>query len=134
MTLKGHTGFVRAAAFSPDGSRIVTGGDDQTARVWDARSGALALTLKGHRSGGVSAAFSPDGSRIVTGGDDQTAKVWDARSGALVLTLKGHTDAVQAAFSPDGSRIVTASGDSARVWDAQPFKPEELASGRAPLR
>ena len=79
--------------------------------------------------------ITPDGSRIVTGSFDQTAKVWDARSGALALTLKGRPQSVvSAAFSPNGSRIVTAGGDSARVWDAQPFKPEELASGPAPLR
>jgi len=79
--------------------------------------------------------ITPDGSRIVTGSFDQTAKVWDARSGAEALSLKGQTGSVlSAAFSPNGSRIVTASGDSARVWDAQPFKPEELASRPAPLR
>jgi WD40 repeat protein len=115
--------------------RIVTGSYDQTAKVWDARSAALALTLTGHTGPVVSAAFSPDGSRMVTASFDQTAKVWDARSGAEALSLKGQTESVlSAAFSPDGSRIVTASGNSARVWDAQPFKPEELASGSAPLR
>ena len=36
LTLKGHTGIVDSASFSPDGSRIVTGSNDQTAKVWDA--------------------------------------------------------------------------------------------------
>ena len=79
MTLRGHTAPVYSASFSPDGSRIVTAGNDKTAKVWDARSGGEALTLKGHTGFVRSAAFSPDGSRIVTGGDDNTAKVWDAR-------------------------------------------------------
>ena len=36
-----------AVAFSPDGQRIVTGSQDQTAKVWDAASGKELLTLKG---------------------------------------------------------------------------------------
>jgi WD40 repeat protein len=78
FTLKGHTGWVLSASFSPDGSRVVTGSWDGTARVWDAKTGAEVLTLKGHNYVN-SASFSPDGSRIVTGSNDSTAKVWDAR-------------------------------------------------------
>jgi WD40 repeat protein len=57
----------------------VTGSLDDTAKVWDAQSGAAVLTLKGHTDDVRSATFSRDGSRIVTGGFDGTAKVWDAR-------------------------------------------------------
>ena len=67
LTLKGHTGAVTSASFSPDGSRVVTASGDQTAKVWDATSGAEVLTLKGHTGAVTSASFSPDGSRIVTG-------------------------------------------------------------------
>ena len=81
ITLKGHTSWVGAARFSPDGTRIVTGSGDKTVKVWDAQTGAEVLTLKGHadRVGAVS--FSPDGLRIVTASADGAARVWDARSG-----------------------------------------------------
>jgi tRNA A-37 threonylcarbamoyl transferase component Bud32 len=136
LTLKGHTGHVASASFSPDGSRIVTASGDQTAKVWDAKTGAEALTLKGHTGFVNSASFSPDGSRIVTAGWDQTAKVWDAKTGAEALTLKGHTGVVNSAsFSPDGSRIVTASRDETpKVWDATPVSREFLAREAAPPR
>jgi hypothetical protein len=39
LELKGHTNAVWSVAFSPDGTRIVTGSADQTAKVWDARTG-----------------------------------------------------------------------------------------------
>jgi WD40 repeat protein len=57
----------------------VTGSNDRTAKVWDAKTGAEVLTLKGRTGYVLSASFSPDGSRVVTGSNDSTAKVWDAR-------------------------------------------------------
>ena len=121
LTLEGHAGYVSSASFSPDGSRIVTGSADKTAKLWDARSGAEILTLAGHSGQVSSAGFSPDGSRVVTGSLDKTAKVWDAKSGTEVVTLKGHTAVVRSAsFSRDGSRLVTGSSDkTAKVWDAR---------------
>ncbi len=56
-----------SVSFSPDGTRIVTGSSDGTAKVWDARTGAPLLDLKGHTGWWYSASFSPDGTRIVTG-------------------------------------------------------------------
>src|SRR5947207_15731845 len=47
ITLKGHTGDVYSASFSPDGSRVVTASADKTARVWDAKTGAEGLRLRG---------------------------------------------------------------------------------------
>jgi len=79
LTLQGHTSAVSSASFSGDGTRVVTGSRDTTARVWDGRTGAEVLTLKGHTGPVNSASFSADGTRVVTGSRDTTAKVWDAR-------------------------------------------------------
>jgi serine/threonine protein kinase len=121
FTLYGHAGEVTSVAFSPDGTRIVTGSSDKTAKVWDARTGTPLLELKGHTLWVSSVAFSPDGTRIVTGSHDKTAKVWDARTGTPQLELNGHTRPVKSvAFSPDGTRIITGSYDkTAKVWDAR---------------
>ena len=118
--LYGHGGWVITAAYSPDGTRIVTASVDKTARVWDAQTGAVLAVLNGHGDAVESAAFSPDGTRIVTASADNSARIWDAHSGAQRVVLAGHTGSVQsAAYSPDGSRIVTASADhSTRIWDA----------------
>jgi WD40 repeat protein len=116
-----HGGPIYAAAFSPDGKRIVTASVDHSARVWDAVTGHLLATLTGHAGPVNDAAFSRDGKRIVTASEDGTARVWDAVTGRLLATLSApNVEVRKASFSPDGRRIVTASSDrSARVWDAE---------------
>jgi WD40 repeat protein len=116
-----HDEVVESAAYSPDGSRIVTASRDHTARIWDASSGAPLAILRGHGGWVITAAYSPDGKRIVTASVDKSARIWDAGTGAALAVLNGHGDIVEsAAFSPDGARIVTASADNtARIWDAR---------------
>jgi WD40 repeat protein len=72
-----HDDAVNSAAFSPDGSRIVTASDDNTARIWDAATATEIAVLRGHKGWVKSAAFSPDGSRVVTASRDRTARIWD---------------------------------------------------------
>src|ERR1051326_2076464 len=62
----GHDGPVRSAAFDQEGKRVITAGDDMTARIWDALSGKIIKTLNGHSDRLVSAVFSPDGRRAAT--------------------------------------------------------------------
>jgi len=119
-TLRGHSSDIWSVAYSPDGQWIVSGGDDGSAKVWEAASGRELLTLKGPRAAIYSVACSLDNRRIVTGSGDQTAKVWEAASGRELLSLKGHNSGINAvAFSLDGQRIISGSADyTAKVWEA----------------
>ena len=129
--LRGHTGPVSAFAFSPDGTRVLTGSDDHTARLWDAATGKTLATLAGHTSHVSAVAFSPDGTRVLTGSWDKTARLWDAATGKAVATLVGHTDYVTVvAFSPHSTRVLTGSGDNtARLWDAATGKSLATLTG-----
>ena len=90
LVLKGHESNVMSVAFSPDGSRIVSGSVDSTVRLWDVASGEELAVLKGHEGSVMSVAFSPDGSRIVSGSWDNTVRLWDAASGEELAVLTGH--------------------------------------------
>jgi len=48
-TLTGHSAEVRSVAFSPDGTRVVSGSDDRTVKVWDAQTGKEVIVLVCHR-------------------------------------------------------------------------------------
>jgi len=133
---KGHTGSVSSVAFSPDGTRIVSGSHDQTIRVWDARTGDSAGPFKMHTGSVTSVAFSPDGTHIASGSNDQTIRVCDARTGDTVAEpFKGLTSWVTPiTFSPDGTRIVSGSHDQTiRVWDSRTGDSENDISINASL-
>jgi len=103
---------------------LITGGEDRTIRVWEARD---RFTLRGHGAAILSVAFSPDGRQEVTGSDDRTARVWDVASGKELFTLHGHHGGIRALdFAADGQRIVTGSADeTVRVWEAA--TPQQVA-------
>jgi WD40 repeat protein len=73
LALKGQTGLVASIAFSPDGRRLVSGGDDGTLRIWETNTGQETFTAK---CGPImSVSFSSDGRRILTAGE--ALKVWE---------------------------------------------------------
>lgn len=77
--LRGHKAVVWAAAFSPDGTGIVTGSEDKTARVWELAAGKELAALRGHTAAVTAVAFTSDGKRIVTGSEDKTVRVWSRK-------------------------------------------------------
>lgn len=66
----------RVADFSPDGTRIASGGLDGTIRLWTLDGKPTGEPLKGHVGSVESVAFSPDGKYIASGGEDGTVRLW----------------------------------------------------------
>jgi WD40 repeat protein len=135
--LKGHTKGVTSVAVTPDGARIVTGSNDNTARVWDAKTFAELATLKGHTNGVTSVAVSPDRGRIVSGAFDHTARVWDARTFKEAAILHSRAEGVTAVtLSREGDRILAGGSDdtSVHLWTLLPAGQElvEETKIRAP--
>jgi WD40 repeat protein len=122
-----HTSKVFTASYSPDGKYVVTGTDDDDAkvRVWDITTGAVVATMAGHQRRVVSAAFSPDGNSVISGSWDKTARLWRVADGTPIGDPLMHQDLVQTvAFSPDGNAVLTGGDDfTARLWDPVTTSP-----------
>jgi WD40 repeat protein len=76
--IQAHKQHAYRAAFSPDGKRIVSGGDDDAVGVWDGHSGKGLCKYPGHGADPKDAVFFPDGKRIAATNWGGTARVWRA--------------------------------------------------------
>lgn len=118
-------GDLAPLTWSPDGTRIVSGGADATAQVWDAFTGQPLLVFQDHTASVNAVAWSPDGQFIATGGSDSLVYVWNAVTGTIVTDYRGHQGWIYRglAWSPDGTHIVSASWDkTVQVWEAMTGK------------
>jgi WD40 repeat protein len=136
-----HSGSIRAAAISPDGKLVLTGGDDRSGqggegRLWVAATGQpLGLRLT-HQRGVTAVAFSPNGKIVLTGSEDGTARFWVAATGKPACPPLVHRSPVAVVvFSPDGKTALTATKEeTAQIWDVATGKPigPPLPSGAVP--
>jgi len=114
-TLKGHTGYVRASAFTPDNKALVTAALDGTIRVWDLKTSkvkrTLSLNVGRNRLVVDWLTLSPDGRLLVaqSRGLAQVARVWELSTGKELTTLPR---AVRVVFAPDGKTLAVAVGGS----------------------
>jgi WD40 repeat protein len=130
---RGHTDRVWCVAFSPDGSRALTGGWDQTVRLWDVRGGKQIRLFdcrhEGQNQAIYAVAFSPDGRRALAGSAHGTAWLWDLETGKELNRCQfgpgGQWDPGIAgmAFSPDGRKaLMGGHAGVIHVWDLEHWK------------
>jgi WD40 repeat protein len=86
LTRLDHDDKVSAIAFAPDGTRVATGSDDRSARVFDAATGTE-LTRLEHDDKVSAIAFAPDGTRVATGSDDRPARVFEVEPDLLLARV-----------------------------------------------
>ncbi|WP_165226488.1 WD40 repeat domain-containing serine/threonine protein kinase [Aquisphaera insulae] len=120
--LLGYQRRVFSLAFHPEGSRLLTGMEDQSLREWEARTGRRLREFADSHGPIRAVAYSPDGRWIVWSGDDGPIRLRDARTGEAGVVLDGHRRQVNAlAFNGDGSRLLSVDegpeGRSIRLWD-----------------
>jgi len=92
-TLRGHTGMINHASYSPDGALLATAAgdwqtnDDTTARLWDSETGSPIGVLAGHTASVRHTEFHPDGKVLATSSHDGTVRIWDTATRELLRVL-----------------------------------------------
>ncbi|MHB1422943.1 MAG: WD40 domain-containing protein [Gemmataceae bacterium] len=139
-------GGVLAAAVSPDGRMLATGGQNGAVRLWERASDKQRRAMYGDTASVRAVAFSADGTVLATGSGNGLLRLWDVATGQRLHVFSGHRGPVVvaafagSAFTPrmrsdsrsesatHGSTLLTASVDgTALVWDL----PALLEAGRS---
>jgi WD40 repeat protein len=142
-----------AVDWSPDGTQLLTSGENGAVRIWDAYTGEVLLKLVGHQNNGggifpnqsdrvLAARFSPNGKQAASFSAGGMVHIWDTTTGELIDILE-HPQAILAdtfmlpgqykiglAWSPLGDRLVTGWHDGlARIWDLGTREIDRLLAG-----
>ena len=95
-TLLGHSGPLTSLAFSSDNTRLVSGSEDKTARVWDLQDAKFPEVVRfaGHAGAVRAVAFNPGATQVLSGADDNSLKLWAVADGSEQVSFVGHTGPV----------------------------------------
>ena len=131
---KGHTLTITSVAISRGGEYIVSGGDDNTVRLWEVKTGKEVRTFKGHTGPISSVALSGDNQILASGSNDTTVRLWNVKTGREIRKLEGHKVCMDylgkkkkgvssVALSWDGQILASGGWDNTvRLWDVKTGK------------
>ena len=135
-SLPGNANGTVCMAYSPDGTILATGGQDNLVRLWDVEHRTELARLSGHSQLVKAVAFSPDGKWLISvSGNYRTPeesgeiRIWDIDGTRTrpVQTLLPATGPISGlSFAPDGKTFATSGGDgTVRVWSFEPKVPSQ---------
>src|SRR5262249_15197460 len=116
--LQAERADVLAAAFSPDGRRLVTGEGvrgrplmPNEVKLWDLAGGTKPISLKGHNAAVSSVAYAPDGRSVASGDAQGILRMWDTATHQQRFTRKAHARMIRGiVYAPDSKTVITVDG------------------------
>ena len=121
-SLQSQGSMVESVIWSPDGTRLASGGGGQGSGeiiVWDAHSGERLSILSGRGGITYALAWDPSGGVLISGGGDGVLRWWNVQSGECMRMREAHQGKVQQLrCSPDGAKLASCGDDGTiRLWD-----------------
>ncbi len=123
---EGHAHTISSVAFSRDGTRLLSGSDDQTAAVWEVPSGKLLHRFTGLAKGVSLAAFTPDGKRLILVSRTGGVRIHDAESAREVRRFQATLEKEahhRGALSPDGKVLAVPGREALVLWNVDTGEP-----------
>jgi WD40 repeat protein len=115
--LEGYSGSSVCLAFSSDGKRIASGGQDGLVRLWDRATGAALFPPSGHDNAVTRVSLSGDGTTVASVGRDSTIRIWEVSRGAERLKISAPSVHC-IGISWDGKTLASEGTDSKiRFWE-----------------
>ena len=136
VLLLGHSGYISAVAYSPDGRLLASSCGDRIIRLWDTRTRRLIRNFVGHSDKVENVVFTPDGQSLISCGFDRTLRIWDVASGRVRRVLAGHATTVYGLSIAEEGNLVASASESGHVilWDwREGVKVREYFEGRSSL-
>jgi WD40 repeat protein len=132
LPLSGHVDAVDALDYGLGDARLLTGSQDDTARLWDTGSGEQLELLSGHRDQVSSVSYSAEGTLAATTSPDGDTRVWTTDK-PLPDQSVSHPTGAPAVLAPDpgdGAELLfVGPGPEARIMDAETLR----SAGAVPL-
>ncbi|KAI9488394.1 WD40-repeat-containing domain protein [Zychaea mexicana] len=116
----GHQHIVRAVNFSPDGTKIVTGGQEKKLRIFDLyRPDAPPIEADDHSGTIKTVNWHPTKNVLFSGGEDGIIRVRDLRVMREIAALPAGGPVSSMTLSPDGERICWTADNKAGFWSLE---------------
>ncbi len=135
-TLLGHEAAITALAFSADGTKIVSGSADKTARVWNLADEKFPEVARfaGHTTSVGAVALNAAATQVLSGSATGEAKLWNVADASETMNFAGHTAAIVGAAITSAGQPITASADKTiRVWNAADGKQVRAITAAQPI-